>query len=84
MNEAINYDKLARRIAHHLNEQASKELWTADECATYIKKSKMVFSNRISKHPKFPKPVTLPQTDGRRTHPIWYAAEVKDWVEKQR
>lgn len=84
VSEAIDYEKLGRKIAVHLNAQAAEELWSAEDCAKYIKKSQYVFVDRISKHPSFPTPITLPCAKKRRTHPIWYSKEVKAWVAKQR
>lgn len=84
--EAIDYDKLADALAERMSKTPpiEKVVWGVKECASYLRVSERHFSDRISKHHKFPRAITLPIDGKRRTHPKWFAGEIIAWAEKQR
>lgn len=60
----------------------SAELWTIEEIASFLKKSKRSVYSRVITVPDFPKAIRLPSEKGKRAHPLWFAKEVIDWVMK--
>lgn len=59
------------------------DLWTADDIASYCKKSKSTVQQRLLTKAGFPRPVALPTTD-RNGAKLWYADEVRSWVKSHR
>ena len=61
----------------------SVDLWSYDEIAAYLKRSRNTVKNQIVNEPGFPCAFRLPSGKGR-SNPLWKAREIIDWVEKHR
>jgi predicted DNA-binding transcriptional regulator AlpA len=58
------------------------ELWTIEDIASFLKKSRTTVYARVVTIPDFPKAIRLPSAGGKRLHPLWKAEEIFKWVEK--
>ncbi len=58
------------------------ELWTVEDIASFLKKSRSAVYARVINVPDFPKAIRLPSENGRSLHPLWKAEEIFKWVEK--
>lgn len=58
------------------------ELWTVEEIASFLKKSKRSVYARVITVPDFPRAIRLPSDKGKKAHPLWLSKEVIDWVLK--
>ena len=58
------------------------ELWTIEDIASFLKKSRSAVYARVVTIPDFPKAIRLPSSSGKRLHPLWKADEVYKWVTK--
>ena len=60
-------------------------LWDHADIASYLRReSPKAVSERVVTLPGFPQAVRLPTGKQGRGHPLWYAAEVIDWVRKHK
>lgn len=57
-------------------------LWSADDCAQYLRMEKKTFQQYYAPHPKFPKPVQLERAGGKGKI-LWNAQSVVDWALKR-
>lgn len=58
-------------------------LWSADDCAQYLRMEKKTFQQYYAPHPSFPKPVRLERAGGKGKL-LWNARSVVDWALKKR
>ena len=58
------------------------ELWTVEDIAAFLKKSRRAVYDRILPIPDFPKAIRIPSVRGGKLHPLWKADEVYKWVNK--
>lgn len=58
------------------------ELWTVEDIASFLKKSRSSVYARIITIPDFPKAIRLPSSGGKSLHPLWKSDEVFKWVSK--
>jgi predicted DNA-binding transcriptional regulator AlpA len=74
MQQQIDYDLLASKIAQHLKDPRLNEerIWDCDDCAEYFKVPRRQFAERISKNSGFPHPI-----NGSIR---WRAVEVIQWA----
>lgn len=78
---AENLQKLADAIA--LNSlPADKRLWSKETIATYLECSVSQVSQRFACLPDFPRPICLPSSGPRSSHPRWKPEEVIEWAGK--
>jgi hypothetical protein len=79
--EFIN--KLAQSIAslatNHI--PLDQRLWSAEDCAQYLRMEKRTFVQYYAPHPKFPKPIPLDRAEGKGKM-RWKAQSVIDWALK--
>lgn len=61
----------------------TEPLWTADDVARYLVRTKKTVQNHIQYSPGFPKPIRMPTEKGRG-HPRWVPDEVREWALSQR
>ena len=61
--------------------KSSQRLWSLDDIATYLNKSKVTIQQRIVCKPDFPKPVRIPTSAGN-LGPLWYPKEVEAYVKR--
>lgn len=82
----INYNELADAIAKRMQQlpPPGEVLWSAEQCAEYLRVSQPHFMNRMAKGVTFPKPIKLPSETGKRAHSRWYMSEVTAWVKAHR
>jgi len=75
---------LARAIAANMPPAIPIDvaLWSAADCAAYLRTSESSFQSRVAYLPGFPQAIRLPRPDGRRSHPRWKACEVIAWTER--
>jgi hypothetical protein len=58
------------------------ELWNIDNIAQYLKREPATVRERYTCLPSFPKAIRLPNKEGKRSYPLYKAAEVIAWTEK--
>lgn len=58
------------------------ELWTIEDIASFLKKSRATVYARVITIPDFPKAIRLPSSGGKKLHPLWSSEEVCKWVMK--
>lgn len=77
-------DKLARAIAANLPAHIPIDvaLWSAADCAAYLRISESSFYQRVAPLPGFPQAIRIPRADGHKGHPRWKAREVIEWAEQ--
>lgn len=82
----IDYEKLADSVARKLGllPPPEKIIWDAKRCAQYLLVTEKHFVDKLSKCFGFPSPIQLPSSTGSRGQKRWYAAELQDWVNKQK
>lgn len=75
------FDKIAQSIAILATNPIplDKRLWSADDCAQYLRMAKKTFQSHYAPHPKFPKPIQLERAGGKG-NPLWKAGEVIEWA----
>jgi len=56
-------------------------LWTLNDIATYLKKSKQTVEKVVVTQPTFPKRIS--SLGDRTIHPLWFPDEVIAWVKEQ-
>lgn len=59
----------------------NQRLWSLDDIAAYLNKSKVTVGQRITCKPDFPRPVKIPTSAGK-LGPLWYPEQVKAFVKK--
>ena len=57
-------------------------LWNTQEVADYFKASYRYTSEYIVTNHTFPGAIRLPNKEGKKGHPRWYAREVVEWAAK--
>lgn len=77
--------KLTKSIAELTSNQIplEKRLWSADDCAQYLRMEKKTFQQYYAPHPRFPKPRPLDRVEGKGQL-RWNAQEVVDWALKRK
>ena len=55
-------------------------LWNTTDVAEYLKVSYRYASEYVVTHHTFPNALRLPNKNGRKGHPRWYASEVVEWA----
>lgn len=58
------------------------ELWTVEDIASFLRKSRSAVYARVINVPDFPKAIRLPSDNGKSLHPLWRKDEVCSWVLK--
>lgn len=78
-------ERLSRAIASHVTPKVpfDKTLWSADDCAEYLRMDKKTFQQYYACHPHFPKRIHLERSEGRGKT-LWRAQEIVDWAVKNR
>ena len=79
------FNKIAQSIANLATNPVplDKRLWSADDCAQYLRMEKKTFQQYYAPHPNFPRPVQLERAGGKGKL-LWNAQGVVDWALKQR
>lgn len=61
--------------------KVSKRLWSLDDIAAYLNRSKITVQQRVACKPDFPKAVRIPTSAGK-LGPLWYPDQVKAYVKR--
>lgn len=85
MDETELIYKLSKAIAAQIAPKVpfDKMLWSADDCAEYLRMDKKTFQQYYACHPHFPKRIHLERSEGRGKT-LWKAQEIVDWAVKNR
>lgn len=78
----IDADELAKAIVARIPRvPLASTLWTAEECAGYLKLESRTFAETCAL-PDFPKPTRVTAASGNRgpTNKRWFAGDVIDWA----
>ena len=58
------------------------QLWTAQQVAGYLDTSVSNFQQYLAPHPKFPRPIRIPNTKGQKMFPRWMAMDVIRYMDE--
>ncbi len=61
--------------------KVAKRLWSLDDIAAYLNRSKITVQQRVACKPDFPKAVRIPTSAGK-LGPLWYPDQVKAYVKR--
>lgn len=78
-------DKLSRAIISNVAPKVpfDKLLWSADDCAEYLRMDKKTFVQYYAPHPNFPKRIHLERAEGKGKI-LWRAQEIVEWATRRR
>lgn len=83
MTDIAELANALKRLSPHI--PAYQDFWSVREIAFLLKRSENVVRDHIVHLPDFPAPYRLPSRSNKgRSHPLWRAAEVLEWVERFR
>jgi len=75
-------DELLTAILNELQVgNMDRRLWSMDDIARYLNKSKITIQQRVVCKPDFPKAIRIP-THAGKLGPLWYPGEVKAYIKK--
>lgn len=52
------------------------QLWDAQQVAGYLSTSVSNFQQYVAPHPKFPRPIRIPNVKGQKMYPRWMAMDI--------
>ena len=58
------------------------QMWTALQVAGYLDTSVTNFQQHVAPHPKFPRPIRIPNTKGQKMFPRWMAMDVIRYMDE--